>query len=203
MVHRQQWEEVKLCQPIEEMSLDGGMLRLRTQLGESSQWREYKALSVNDRVKVAYFKQNLELVSWVNAQPLGEKFACLGDGHDGVWNLYAQIATPEQRLEILDWYHLMENLHKVAGTPSQLAQIRNYLWLGQVEDALRYLRQLRCPGTTAFRQYLKKHQSRIIHYQARLEQGETIGSGAVESLVKQIALRVKQQERTMEKRKCF
>jgi hypothetical protein len=108
-----------------------------------------------------------------------------------VWNLSAQLATAQQREEILDWYHLMENLHKVSGTESQLAQVRHYLWSGQVLHAVRHLSQLRCRGTTAFRQYLKKHQSRIINYQALQEQGGTIGSGAVESLVKQIALRVK------------
>jgi hypothetical protein len=191
MVHRQEWEEITLCEPIREISLDGGMVRLRTPNGEVSEWREYKALNVQDQVKVAYFKDNERLLSWVNAQPQGEKFACLGDGHDGVWNLYAQIATAQQRQEILDWYHLMENLHKVQGSPCQLAPVRHYLWSGLLADALRYLSQLRCRGTTAFIQYLRKHQSRIIHYQARQEAGGSVGSGAVESLVKQIGLRVK------------
>lgn len=34
----------------------------------------------------------------------------LGDGHDGVWNLFAAIAETERRQEIIDWYHLKENL---------------------------------------------------------------------------------------------
>ena len=32
-----------------------------------------------------------------------------GDGHDGIWNLFAEIGTDGQRCEILDWYHLMKN----------------------------------------------------------------------------------------------
>ena len=30
-----------------------------------------------------------------------------------VWNIIKQISSCEERREILDWYHLMENLHKV------------------------------------------------------------------------------------------
>jgi hypothetical protein len=191
MVQGQEWQAVTLCEPIREMSLDGGMVRLRTPSGEPSEWREYKALNINNQVQVAYFKANEELVAWVNAQPIASKCVCLGDGHDGVWNLYAQIATSMQRSEILDWYHLMSNLHKIDGTDAQLAHLRNHLWSGQVTAALCYLNQLICPGTTTFKQYLQKHQSRLINYQARFEQGGTIGSGAVESLVKQIAFRVK------------
>jgi hypothetical protein len=41
----------------------------------------------------------------VNTQPLENLLTCLGDGHDGVWNIVGQIATADQRQEILDWYH--------------------------------------------------------------------------------------------------
>ncbi len=171
MVQRQEWPSAPLYEPIEEMALDGGMVRLRTREGEESQWREYKALKVNNQVNVAYFKDNQGLLSWVNTQDKKEKFVCLGDGHDGVWNLYAQISTVQQRDEILDWYHLMENLHKVSLTQAQLQRVRHYLWQGQVVEAQGYLSQLRCRGATTFRQYLKKHQSRLINYQAREASG--------------------------------
>jgi hypothetical protein len=39
--------------------------------------------------------------------------------------------------------------------------------------------------------YLTKHQARIPHYQFDQQQGLTIGSGAVESAVKQIGRRLK------------
>ena len=40
---------------------------------------------------------------------------CIGDGHPGIWNLFQEIGTTEQRQEILDWYHLKENLYKTGG----------------------------------------------------------------------------------------
>jgi hypothetical protein len=52
---------------------------------------------------------------------------CLGDGHAGVWKLVNQLATPSTRLEILDWYHLCENLYKVGGSLQRLKQAKSYL----------------------------------------------------------------------------
>ncbi len=57
-----------------------------------------------------FFKYNLYLTVWVNSQRLLDSLACLGDGHDGVWNLFAEIGSSQQPQEILDWYHLKENL---------------------------------------------------------------------------------------------
>jgi hypothetical protein len=86
-----------------------------------------------------YFKQNQALVNWVNQQPFAPKIACLGDGHDGIWNLFAQIGTTLIRLEILDWYHLMENLHKVGLTAQRERQLETWLWQGQVEQVIQQL----------------------------------------------------------------
>ena len=74
--------------------------------------------------------------SRISPQPLSKTITCLGDGHDGVWNIVEQIGSKHQRREILDWYHLMENLHKVGGSNQRLRQARNYLWYGLVEDAI-------------------------------------------------------------------
>jgi hypothetical protein len=38
----------------------------------------------------------------------------------------------QQRREVLDWYHLMENLHKVGGSIRRLKRVENYLWHGLV-----------------------------------------------------------------------
>jgi len=48
----------------------------------------------------------------------------------GIWNLIAGIATHENRLEILDWYHLVENLYKVSGDKNRLAKVEAFLWRG-------------------------------------------------------------------------
>lgn len=38
-----------------------------------------------------FFRDNTALVTWVNQQPLASPLVCLGDGHDGIWNLFEQI----------------------------------------------------------------------------------------------------------------
>jgi hypothetical protein len=53
----------------------------------------------------------------------------LGDGHDGIWNIIAAIAAPEHQREVLDWYHLNENLHKVGGRSIALLLNQRPLWL--------------------------------------------------------------------------
>lgn len=191
MVQGEDWCEVEITDPIEELSLDGGMVRLRTEEGQACEWREYKALNVHGQEGVAFFKNNQGLVDWVNAQPRAQQFTCIGDGHDGVWNIFSEIGTLQQRLEVLDWYHLMENAHKVQGTAAQLSQIETWLWRGECGKVIKYLRQEQCRGVTGFINYLRHHQTRIIDYQAWQAAGQSIGSGRVESLVKQIGLRVK------------
>lgn len=51
---------------------------------------------------------NLESCSVKSAgsQQLAPIVTCLGDGHDGIWNIMADIATASARHEILDWYQL-------------------------------------------------------------------------------------------------
>jgi len=39
------------------------------------------------------FQSNLSLSDWVNSQRLLCPLVCLGDGHDGVWNLFEEIGT--------------------------------------------------------------------------------------------------------------
>lgn len=191
LVQRQEWPDPQLSDPLQTLELDGGMIRLRTPLGQPCEWREYKAVNVDAQTQMAFFKDNTSLLAWVNAQPWADSVTCLGDGHEGIWSLFAQMGTPQQRQEVLDWYHLLENAHKVSATAEQQSQIRQWLWQGKVNEGIRDLRALRCRGGSAFIGYLKKHRTRIINYQAEQEAGRVVGSGAVESLVKQIGLRVK------------
>lgn len=51
-------------------------------------------------------------MQWVNQQSLSEPLTCLGDEHSGIWNLIAQFLNPGEKRKILDWFHLIENLHK-------------------------------------------------------------------------------------------
>ena len=191
LVQRHEWSTPQVEEPIEEMSLDGGMIRLRTPLGQSCEWREYKAVSLHGLGVAAFFKDKDQLLEWLNSQPRAPIVACLGDGHDGVWSLFAQVGQDHQRVEILDWYHLQQNAQPVRGSPIQLALITALLWRGQALCARSYLLSNRLLRATNFVGYLQRHQHRIIDYAARQAAGGSVGSGSVESLVKQIAARVK------------
>ncbi len=123
LVQRYEFTQVKVKQEVEELTVDGGKVRLRTSIGQGCEWRDYKAINLDGRAVAAYFQDNQALLTWVNQQQLSEICTCIGDGHDGIWNLIAGIATDDSRLEILDWYHLVENLYKVGGDKNLLAKI--------------------------------------------------------------------------------
>jgi hypothetical protein len=190
LVQAYDFSEPEAATPIQEACVDGGKVRLRTPLGEVSVWRDYKAIAT-DQGMVANFQQNQCLIDWVNQQPLSLPLTCLGDGHDGVWNLISEIATPTQRREILDWYHLNENLQKVGGSLKRLRQAEALLWTGQVDETITLFEQMNRKQAKNFCLYLEKHRHRIINYDYYQAEGIcSIGSGAVESAIKQIDRRV-------------
>ncbi|ASC71001.1 hypothetical protein XM38_019500 [Halomicronema hongdechloris C2206] len=47
------------------------------------------------------------------------------------------IGPPPERLEILDWCHLIENLGKVGGSTRRLDAVDARLWQGDVDGAVR------------------------------------------------------------------
>lgn len=85
----------------------------------------------------------------------------------------------------------MENLHKVGGSNQRLRQAKNYLWQGFVDDAIALFDDLNKKQAINFQNYLRKHRFRIPDYQLYQELGICIGSGSVESWIKQISSRVK------------
>ncbi len=140
----------------------------------------------------AFFQNDLDLIDWVNSQPLAHPFNSLGDGHPGIWNLFKEIGNEEQRQEILDWYHLKENLHKVGGSIKRLKKAEKFLWTGKVKSTIELFASCCSQQAKNFCAYLEKHQNRIVDYNNfQSEQLISIGSGAVESAVKQIDRRMK------------
>jgi len=190
LVHRQEFVLPSVTAEVEELSIDGGKVRLRTPQGQECVWRDYKGVSLYQHATAAWFQDNPSLVEWINRQPLAEVVTCLGDGHDGIWNLVALIATPEERREILDWYHLKQNLFKIGGSLRRLRQAEALLWQGNVEAASALFTD--CPRKQArnFWAYLQKHRHRIVNYDYFRAEGLSIASGAVESAVKQIDRRL-------------
>jgi hypothetical protein len=193
IVHRYQFPEIATTQQIEEISLDGGKVRLRTeQKGESCVWRDYKAICVNQQERKAWFAQNEELIDWVNQQKLSEPLTCLGDGHSGIWKIIKEFNPPGEKREILDWYHLMENLNKVGGSRKRLKEAENLLWCGKIDETITLMSQVKKKKAENFCNYLETHRERIVNYgYYQEEQICSIGSGAVESTVKQIDRRLK------------
>ncbi len=150
--------------PVSDLSLDGGKVRLRTPLGEASQWRDYKAVALHGQVCGAAFQENEALAQWVRQQPLATQVSVVGDGHPGVWKLAADCVDDDRRDEVLDWYPLMENRHQVGGFNQRLEAVRSHLWLGDVEAARTEFRDWRALSVLNFESYLERHQERLPNY---------------------------------------
>jgi hypothetical protein len=81
----------------------------------------------------------------------------------------------------------MENLEKVGGSLRRLTQARTLLWRGDVDATITLFEDCNRKQATNFCHYLRKHRHRIVNYD--YYQSELIcpiGSGAVESAVKQV-----------------
>ena len=143
LVGRQSLALPEAKQAVAEVSVDGGKVRLRHLEAAESPWRDYKAVRLGGIYYGGFFQDNAALIDYVNSQHLAAPLVCLGDGHDGVWNIFREIATPEERWEILDWYHLKENLYKVGGSLKRLAQVEALLWQGQLDAAKNLLADCR------------------------------------------------------------
>jgi len=191
LVQRQTFELSVAEDSIEEISIDGGKVRIRTPRGEVCRWQDYKAVHLHGQEREAFFQANERLVEWVNQQPLATPLTCLGDGHDGIWNLFSSIASHAQRQEILDWFHLKENLYKVHAAQQDLATVKEFLWHGKIDKAIQQLRCWQDGQAASFMRYLTNHRSRIVNYAYFQAEGISIGSGTIESTVKQIGARIK------------
>jgi len=193
LVQRTEYQLPSILQGVSEVCIDGGKVRLRSQeVGGESYWRDYKVVRLQGIYYGAFFQDNLCLTDWVNSQRLLHPLICLGDGHDGVWNLFQEIGNTRQRQEILDWYHLKENLYKVGGSLKRLKAAETFLWKGRIDKAIALLTQLTKKPAQNFINYLKKHSMRLVNYQYCSSYSLcSIGSGAVESAVKQIGTRLK------------
>lgn len=192
-VNSKEFEVTEIKEKIKEVSLDGGKVRIRSgQKGVSCYFRDYKAARVNNHYYGAFFQENTSLTDWINSQETEEIITCIGDGHEGIWNLFKEISVDEKRREILDWYHRVENLYKVSGSLKRRSKAKNMLWVGKTKEASKLFVGLQCKNAANFRAYLAKHKARIVNYQLLQKKGLcSIGSGAVESAVKEISARIK------------
>ncbi len=169
---------------------DGGMVRVAAEEG-GTLWRQYKSVAAEEDSGRRHMQARLyedEFLVRHFAPRMQPTAALLGDGHDGVWNLLARLEVP-QGVEILDWYHLKENVYRAPLSQKNKQAVTDRLWEGDVDGALALI------GTShknrgPLRAYLEKHRARIPHYHQRHEAGEVIGSGTVESSIKQFDARL-------------
>lgn len=178
---------------VSALSVDGGKVRLRSEETGKGEWRDYKAVSLHGSVCEAFFQEPVALQKWSEQQPLSPILTCLGDGHDGVWKVIKTIGGSKVFLQrqVLDWYHLKENLYKVGGSLKRLQLVETMLWLGWVDAAIAEFDFLKGKQAKNFQLYLDKHRPRIPSYSTYQKLGIPIGSGSVESTIKQIGARVK------------
>jgi hypothetical protein len=198
LVKNQEFELPTSKQGVQEITLDGGKVRLRNEnKGEPCYWKDYKTLCLDNVYCGSFFQNNQDLIDWSNSQKLLHPMYCIGDGHPGIWNLFQEIGVTEQRQEILDWYHLKENLYKAGGSLKRLKQAETLLWFGQVNEVINLFKELKRKGFKTFCNYLEFHRNRIVNYRYYKEESlSSIGSGTVESTIKRIGLRVNYRERS-------
>jgi hypothetical protein len=180
-----------VIETVDVVEIDGGKVRLRTAKGEPCEWRDYKAVSLPGIATGACFRDNEGLVDWINQLPLDWRILCLGDGHEGIWNLFSEVKGKVCRWEILDWYHLVENLYRVGGSLKRLQKVESLLWQGEIDAGIAEFEGMKKQTAINFVAYLRKHYHRIPNYKNCQQQGITIGSGSVESGIKQIGRRIK------------
>lgn len=127
--------------------------------------------------------------------PTAHKRASVGDGALWVWNV-AEDVCPDGR-QIVDWFHAVEHLSEVAHAlyPDEkddkkrkrwLKTYKNHLYMGHIHKIIAALSKR---GHNDLATYFERHQRRMQYHQFR-EEGFPIGSGMVESGVKQFKQRL-------------
>ncbi len=101
LVQRQAFAAPAMSEPVKEASIDGGTIRLIVESGQQPFKKQYKAVHLAPmQVHAAWLEDNWALLEWLNDQVFVAPLTCLGDGHNGIWNLFAQVSLEVERREI-------------------------------------------------------------------------------------------------------
>ncbi len=195
--------------------MDGGRIRLRAKggawrepclglllwEGPDGKWVKYGISHPTDKDKVLTV-----IEKWMKVLGPDEdgtekwEVVIIADGAEWIWNWAKKYP---RAIPILDYYHMKEHLWEAAkalhgeGTPEAavwVKEMRDILWKGQVYKVEMRLDELVLSGKLTDVQkaaveradtYFRNH-AKLIDYRKHRKQGRLIGSGAIESLCKQV-----------------
>jgi hypothetical protein len=192
------------------VSMDGGMVYI---CGEG--WKEMKVGVVSDVVEdwtdeertiqlqnldytavigtAETFKDALWALSVQHEVTYAGTVAVIADGAHWIWRLTDEL-YPESK-QIVDWYHAKQHLAEAAHACHPDADADAQQWLNRMStplfrgEAWKIIEHLHERGLPENARYFQTHQHRM-HYQSFKAAGLPIGSGAVESGIKQFKHRL-------------
>jgi hypothetical protein len=185
------WREVKTValsevEPLEQPTSDGTRMRLVQHSYRAGFWEA----------------KEFATVQWAEAKRRGveqaKRVTSVNDGAEWIWAIV--VLCYPTALAIVDWWHAVDRLWKVAhlvwgqGTTIGTAWVKarkDELWQGQVAAVRAALADLE-PGSAEaekevrlLSEYLRTHADRM-RYQEFRDAGEPVGSGTVESACKNV-----------------
>lgn len=131
--------------------------------------------------------------AWQDAVVQAAESVVVADGAEWIWNLVADF-FPDS-VQVVDWYHATQHLNKAAQTlfPADAAQAQRWyqdhrlpLYQGHCWQIAQQLEAADCASVAT---YFQTHRRRM-RYQFYREEGYPIGSGTVESGIKQFKSRL-------------
>jgi hypothetical protein len=201
---------------VKGISLDGGMVNIRSEgwkemkvgaiydvalhleyderTGEYAEFPRAQQLAYTAVLgDVEHFGPALWALAVAQAVPTARQSSVTADGAEWIWNLcadYFPVST-----QIVDWFHACQHLSEAANAlfPDQPAQAQGWVKARQDDLFLGNIQAITTPldkaGLSEYSHYFHTHQRRM-QYQEFRENGLPIGSGSVESTVKQFKARL-------------
>ena len=139
------------------------------------------------------FRPALWALAVANALPTARQSSVTADGAEWIWNLSADL-FPDST-QIVDWYHALDHLAAAATALFPTEPTRAQCWFHQAQDDL-FLGNIHSITTSLDQARLPEHSHYFHNHQRRMQYLEfrenclPIGSGTVESAVKQFKARL-------------
>ncbi|NLE73976.1 MAG: hypothetical protein GX604_05035, partial [Actinobacteria bacterium] len=143
--------------------------------------------------EVGQFAPALWAIAVAHELPRAARSSVTADGAEWIWNVTADL-FPDST-QIVDWYHATQHLVQAAHALFAEDEIQANKWYRSMQtplfrgDIWRITRPLLNANLAAHARYFEHHQRRM-RYQESREQGWLIGSGPVESEIKQFKVRL-------------